>query len=142
MEAGFETLGEALTRLAEGKALTDHGRVAARAVEATGNRLKADGWRRLSWADRPRVDEPASGEWVDHPYVLQNSEGHAVYVSEHYGLTPRVLAQLCELVEQGWDVTVGADRSLYLPGSTVAIWVERASPSPSYSHFGAPMNEE
>ena len=126
MADGFETRTATLGRLGG-----DEGR-AARVAEV-GRRLRADGWHKVRWSARPEGESPPGGDWVDHRYALEHSNGRFVYVSEHYGLTPGVLAELSSLVEAGWDVSLGADRSLYIPGLTVAIWVERAPPSVRYT---------
>ena len=142
MEEGFESRGEALQRLGGDGALNERGRAAARAIQLVGDRLRQEGWRRVGWSDRPMQDQPTHGEWVDHPYALEHQDGRFVYVSEHYGLTPKVVAELVMLMNQGWDVTVGADRTLYLPNHTVAIWVERADPSTLYFHYGEPFTAD
>lgn len=142
MDEGFETLAEARRRLSGGKELTEHGAAAARLVAARGAQLKAEGWRRVDWPKDQGAAQPSHGGWIDHPYVLENGDQRFVYVSEHYGLTPGDLSELNDLVANGWNVTVGADRSLRLPGQTVAIWVERADPSTLYLHTGEPLHED
>lgn len=89
--------------------------------------------RRFKWAGRDwSRNGPGGGNrtgyrsagLVDHAYTLVSlATGVRVYVSEPYGLGPDALREIGQLIDEGWDVQVEADRAIWFPGRTVAVWI-------------------
>ena len=75
----------------------------------------------------PDPDEwpPLSFTWEDHRYMLSHRELPTIYVSEPYDLYDEAFGEMAKLVEEGWDVRIVIDRSLWNPGRTIPIWMSR-----------------
>ena len=57
--------------------------------------------------------------------MLSHRELPTIYVSEPYDLYDEAFGEMAKLVEEGWDVRIVIDRSLWNPGRTIPIWMSR-----------------
>ncbi len=59
--------------------------------------------------------------WVDHACRVRLPDGRWCYIAEPYALDTEALADLAYLTENGWRVSVTAERARHYPGRTLAV---------------------
>lgn len=104
---------------------------AALQSKAVGERLGRQGWKLREWKQRGspvpiRNGRSTPGRWLDHPYRLVNpGTGEVVWVTEPYGIELDDIAELAQLRDEGWDVSLNANYAMHYPGWTIAVWIRR-----------------
>lgn len=68
---------------------------------------------------------PSVARWVDHPYMLRESDGTWTYVAEPYSITAADLPSLQALAAAGFTVTISADNAMHAPGQTIAVTIRQ-----------------
>jgi len=62
--------------------------------------------------------------WIDHRYKVRTPKGQW-FVSEPYLMDGDDIVDLARLVNEGWDVLIGAERARWFPGATTAVELRR-----------------